>query len=55
MPVVVVEARERRYRRYVGKVCTNEIVAIDGTLSPQLVEMFRVDPKSILPDEPITA
>ena len=50
-PIVVVDATALRYTRYYASGARDVMVVSDRLLSLQEVEQFRVNPKSLLPDE----
>jgi len=48
---LVLISKANDYKRYVGREMTNHVISEDRSLTAQEIEMLRVNPKDIVPDE----
>ena len=48
---LVLISKANDYKRYVGREMTNHVISEDRPLTAQEIEMLRVNPKDIVPDE----
>ena len=48
---IILISKPNDYKRYVGREMTNHVISEDRSLTAQEIEMLRVNPKDIVPDE----